>query len=137
VVDGAPAPDEAEAVTRLRSVCGALPETREEAAWVGTRWRIRTRTFAHVLTIERGWPPAYANAAAELGPCTVLMFRTDEPPLAFTQSDDRFFTTPWRPDELGCKLRGRIDWAEVGELVVGSYCLLAPRKLAAMVERGR
>ena len=29
------------------------PEAREEQAWVGTRWRIRTRTFAHVLVDHR------------------------------------------------------------------------------------
>ena len=43
---------------------------------MGTRWRIRKRTFAHVLTIEAGWPPAYARAAATDGPCTVLTFRS-------------------------------------------------------------
>ena len=39
-------------VTELRSVCLRLPEAYEEQAWVGTRWRIRKRTFAHVLVIE-------------------------------------------------------------------------------------
>ena len=34
---------------RVRSLCLALPDAHEEAAWVGTRWRIRTKTFAHVL----------------------------------------------------------------------------------------
>jgi hypothetical protein len=33
-------------VDALRTICLALPEAHEEAAWVGTRWRIRTRTFA-------------------------------------------------------------------------------------------
>ena len=36
------------------SLCLALPEAYEEEAWVGTRWRIRTKTFAHVLMIDRG-----------------------------------------------------------------------------------
>ena len=27
-------------ITRLRAICLALPETHEEQAWVGTRWRI-------------------------------------------------------------------------------------------------
>ncbi len=35
---------------RLRARCLALPEAYEEQAWVGTRWRVRGRTFAHVLT---------------------------------------------------------------------------------------
>ena len=44
-------------VDRLRSVCLALPEAYEESAWVGTRWRIRKNTFAHVLTIDAGGRP--------------------------------------------------------------------------------
>ena len=43
---------------RLGAICLALPDAYQEQAWVGTRWRVRTRTFAHVLTIEREWPPA-------------------------------------------------------------------------------
>ena len=50
-----------EIVARLRSMCLALPEAYEEQAWVGTRWRIRKRTFAHVLTIDAGWPPRTAG----------------------------------------------------------------------------
>src|SRR5439155_14059187 len=72
----------AEIVAELRSVCLALPETHEEPAWVGTRWRIRTQTFAHVLTIDAGWPPAYARAAETDGPATVLTFESSGPELA-------------------------------------------------------
>jgi len=46
-----------EIVERIGAVCLALPEVREEDAWVGTRWRVRTKTFAHVLTVDAGWPP--------------------------------------------------------------------------------
>jgi len=87
---------------RLRTVCLALPEAREEAAWVGTRWRIRTRTFAHVLVIDDGWPPAYARAAATDGPATVVMFRSAGPELAaLIGAGPPYFTTPWRADEIG------------------------------------
>ena len=48
-----------------------LPEAYEEQAWVGTRWRVGTRTFAHVLAVDSGWPPAYARAAGSDGPLTV------------------------------------------------------------------
>ena len=68
-------------VDRLGAVCGALPEVVEEAAWVGTRWRVRGKTFAHVLSIDEGWPPAYARAAATNGPAVVLMFRSIWVPL--------------------------------------------------------
>jgi len=59
-----PADASPEVVARLRQMCLGLPEAYEERAWVGLRWRIRTHTFAHVLTVEAGWPPAYAQAAA-------------------------------------------------------------------------
>lgn len=52
----------------LRSICLALPETHEEPAWVGLRWRVRTRTFAHVVRIEGGEPPAFARSAGTDGP---------------------------------------------------------------------
>jgi hypothetical protein len=110
----------------------ALPEAVEEEAWVGTRWRIRTRTFAHVLDVDSGWPPAYARAAATDGPATVLMFRSSGPELDVLRGGGPpFFAPPWRADEVGMVLGGDVDWVEVAELVTESYCLLAPQRLAA------
>ena len=59
-----------EIVAALRAMCLELPEVQEEEAWVGTRWVIRKKNFAHVLTIDSGWPPAYARAAGTDGPAT-------------------------------------------------------------------
>ena len=58
----------ADVLASLRGVCTKLPEAYEEEAWVGTRWRIRKQTVAHVLMIDAGWPPAYAKAAGSAGP---------------------------------------------------------------------
>ena len=41
-------------LTQLRTICMRLPEVHEEDAWVGTRWVVRKRTFAHVLVIADG-----------------------------------------------------------------------------------
>ena len=126
----------AEILARLRSLCLALPEAYEEQAWVGTRWRIRKRTFAHVLTIDAGWPPAYARAAATDGPCTVLTFRSTAPEIAaFRDLGHPFFLTRWGRDDVGIVLGAGTDWREVEELVAESYCILAPRRLAESVER--
>lgn len=128
----------AEIVAKLRSVCLDLPEAYEEPAWVGTRWRIRTRTFAHVLTIDAGWPPAYARAAATDatdGPMTVLMFRSSGPELdALRRGGYPFFPPVWRGDEVGMVFDAGVDWDEVAELVTESYRLQAPKKLAELVE---
>ena len=125
-----------EIVEHLRSVCLALPEAYEESAWVGTRWRVRTKTFAHVLTIDAGWPPGYARAAATDGPMTVLTFESSGPELAaLSEAGDPFFKPPWRPTVVGMMLATGVDWDEVAELLTESYCVLAPQKLVELVER--
>jgi hypothetical protein len=123
-------------VARLRSICLPLPEAYEETAWVGTRWRIRKRTFAHVLSVSDGWPPAYARAARTDGPVTVVMFRSSGAELGtLRHAGHPFFGPPWRSDEVGMAFGGDVDWSEVAELLTESYCLLAPRRLAAAVPR--
>ena len=120
----------------LRSACLALPEAYEEQAWVGTRWCIRKQTFAHVLRIEDGWPPAYARAAGTDGPVTVLTFQSSGEELeAFGKVGHPFFRPVWRPGIVGMMLEGEPDWDEMKELVVESYCLLAPKKLVDLVDR--
>jgi hypothetical protein len=125
-----------EIVEHLRSVCLALPEAYEEPAWVGTRWRIRKRTFAHVLAVEDGSPPAYARAAATTDPVTVLMFRSSGPELdALRNAGHPFFAPRWRGDEVGMVLDAGLDWNEVKELITESYCVQAPKRLVALVDR--
>ena len=121
-------------VAALRSVCLALPEAYEEAAWVGTRWRIRKRTFAHVLVIDSGWPPAYARAAGRDGPTSVMTFRSQAPELeALRSMGDPFFAPMWRSDEVGLVLEEASDWDDIAELVTESYRVLAPKHLSARV----
>ena len=127
---------QAEIVAELRSGCLALPEAYEESAWVGTRWRVRTHTFAHVLTVDRGWPPAYARAAETDGPVTVLTFEASGPELAaLSAAGHPFFKPRWRQTVVGLVLDADTDWSEVAELVTESYCALAPKKLVALVDR--
>jgi hypothetical protein len=121
-------------LARLRKACLALPEAHEEQAWVGTRWRIRKETFAHVLMIADGWPPVYARAAGTDGPVCVLTFQSLGPrvdPETFSRAP--YFRPLWRPDIVGRILDARADWADIAKLVTASYCLLAPKKLAASV----
>jgi YjbR len=125
-------------MAKLRSVCLGLPEAHEEQAWVGTRWRIRTRTFAHVLMIDSGWPPGYARAAGTDGPVTVITFRSSGPELdALRNAGLPFFAPRWRGDEVGMVIEAGADWDEVAELLTESYCVQAPKKLAERVDRPR
>jgi hypothetical protein len=126
----------ARALDRLRPICLGLPEVREERAWVGTRWCVRTKTFAHVATVEDGWPPAFARAAGTDGPCTVLIFRTTADELdVFRNAGPPFLFAGWGRNAVGLFLDADTDWHEVGELVTESYCVLAPAKLVAQVDR--
>ncbi|WBB68557.1 MmcQ/YjbR family DNA-binding protein [Micromonospora sp. WMMD812] len=120
---------------RLRPVCLGLPETYEEPAWVGTRWRVRQRTFAHVLTVDPDHQMAYARAAATDLPVCVLTFRSPGDEIAgLVAAGHPFFKPGWGADVLGMVLDDKTDWAEVGELLTESYLVLAPKKLAALVD---
>ena len=126
----------ADVVVQLRSVCLGLPEAYEEQAWVGTRWRVRQRTFAHVLFLDRGWPPAYARATGIDGPACVLTFESSGAELeALSATGHPFFKPPWRPTVVGLLLDGRVEWDEVTELLTESYCVLAPKALVGRVDR--
>lgn len=126
----------AEIVAKLRSICLALPEAYQERAWVGTRWRVRKRTFAHVLTVEPDWPRAYARAAGPEATSCVLTFRSPASELeALRHAGHPFFKPSWGADVLGMVIEDGVDWTEVGELLTESYCVLAPKKLAGLVDR--
>jgi hypothetical protein len=121
-------------LAKLRKACLALPETREEQAWVGTRWCIRKETFAHVLMIADGWPPVYARVAGTDGPACVLTFQSLGPrvdPETFSRAP--YFRPLWRPDIVGRILGSDVDWDDIARLLTVSYCLLAPKKLAEQV----
>jgi hypothetical protein len=125
-----------ETVARLRELCLALPEAYEEDAWTGTRWQIRKKNFAHVVMIDWGWPRAYASAAGTDGPVAVLTFRASGAELAaLANAGPPFFKPVWFPDIVGLRLGDDTDWTEVAELVVESYCVLAPKKLGEVVRR--
>jgi predicted DNA-binding protein (MmcQ/YjbR family) len=125
-----------EVVDRLRAVCLALPDAYEEQAWAGTRWRIRKRTFAHVLAIDSQWPAAYAAAMEATGPVTVLTFRSEGPELdSLTNSGHPFYRPGWAPNIVGMILDEDADWDEIGELLTESYRIMAPKKLAERVHQ--
>lgn len=130
-----PKPVPPEILNKLQLICLDLPEAYEEAAWVGTRWLVSKKTFAHVLVIDGGWPPAYAKAAGSPGPLCVLTFRTPRPAREVPRfARPPFFVPVWFPDIVGMVLDDATDWYEVGALLTRSYRALAPKKLADLVE---
>lgn len=117
-------------VHRLRLICSDLPEAIEQPAWIGTRWVVSKKNFAHVLMIEGGHPPAYAKAAGSDGPVCVLTFRGPRPAVdapRFRRAP--FFRPPWFHNIVGLSIDAATDWDEVQTLLMQSYCLLAPKRL--------
>lgn len=125
-----------EILDRLRPVCLGLPETYEEPAWVGVRWRIRSRTFAHVYLVDADHAAARARAAAADQPTCVLTFRSPGDEFAgLIAGGPPFFRPGWGTDVVGMVLDDGVDSDEVAELLTESYCVLAPKRLAALVDR--
>jgi len=112
-------------VAELRSVCLALPESVEKQVWAGTQWRVRNRMYAHVLTVD------FMD-----GPVTVMTFRSSGPELdALRCAGHPFFRPAWGANLVGMVLDVVVNWDEVAELVIESYCALAPRKLVEQIDR--
>lgn len=123
-----------EILDRLRPICLALPETYEEPAWIGIRWRVRGRTFAHVYTVDPDHPRVRAARRGE--PTCVLTFRSPADEIdALLTGGFPFYKPDWGTDVVGMVLSARVDWVEVGELLTESYLVLAPKRLAALVQQ--
>ncbi len=115
-------------ITKLRKICMALPRAYEEAAWVGTRWCISKKNFAHVIMIKDGQPPNYAQAANSLGPICILTFRSDiaDYDTSIFQSEP-YFKPVWFRNIAGIKLDRDTNWTKIKDHVEASYRLLAPK----------
>jgi len=122
-------------VARIAATALALPGAYEEDAWTGVRWRVRSRTFAHVLVAQEGYQSSYRTATGIAVPTTVLTFRSEgEERLALERAGDPFYQLPWSPTAMGMVLDTRTDWAEVAELVIESYRFCAPQKLVRLLD---
>jgi hypothetical protein len=126
---------DAEVVARLGRSALALPEAYEEDAWTGVRWRVRARTFAHVMVAQPGFESSFRDLTGVADPTTVLTFHaTGEELLALAHAGLPFYKPPWSPTIVGMVIDGDTDWAEVGDLVMESYRVRAPRKLVGLLD---
>lgn len=111
---------------RLDAICRSLPDAVAQQAWKGTRWTVRSKTFASVLGVQ--------HDGAD--PITVLCFRSEGDELeVFRHAGHPFFVLGWGRDAIGMVLDATTDWDEVREVVTDSYCVMAPKKLVARVDR--
>jgi hypothetical protein len=122
-------------VARLASTALALPEVHEEETWTGVRWRIRAKTFAHVMVAQEGFESSFRDITGLAAPTTVLTFRaTGDELLALVHAGLSFYKPPWSPTVVGMVIDDETDWAEVAELVTESYRTCAPRKLVRSLD---
>ena len=111
---------------RLREICLTLPEASEKEAWGDPTWRVRDRIFAMQKgNYEDGRPSLWLKASE--GGQSVLV----------EANPDAFFVPPYVGSKgwVGVYLDGRVDWPLVRDLVEESYRLIAPRRLAAGLDR--
>jgi hypothetical protein len=126
---------DAEVVARLGITALALPETYEEDAWTGVRWRIRAKTFAHVMVAQVGFESSFRDITGIAAPSTILTFRaTGEELLALVHAGLPFYQPPWSPTIVGMVIDDDTDWAEVIDLVTESYRVCAPQKLVRLLD---
>ena len=107
---------------RLRTIALALPEATEELTWeTSINFRVRNKIFLF---------PGHGNSA---------MVKADREELPALLDDPRFSPAPYlaRGGWVVLDLtEAPVDWTEVEELVLTSYCLIAPKRLGAQVQHG-
>lgn len=109
---------------RLRKICLALPEATEKQAWGDPTFRVRDKIFAME---KRGDGRVSLWCKAAPGFQQVMV-----------ESDPEvFFVPPYVGHKgwIGMRLDNNPDWGEVAAVVRGSYQLIAPKKLARLVDR--
>lgn len=113
-------------IDRVRRICLALPKAHEQVAWGEPTFRVRRKIFAMYASGDnhhgRGTSSLWCNAP--LGVQQMLM--NAEPAMYF--SPPYVGVKGW----IGVRLEV-VDDEELRELVVQSYCMIAPRRLQALL----
>lgn len=118
----------ADALDRLRSICGAFPEVTERPSHGAPTWFVRGKS-AFVTLWEHGhhdnqflhlWCAAPPGAQEEL----------------VAVEPGRFFRPPYVGGRgwLGVRLDTDVDWGEIAELCREAYRAIAPKRLVTLLD---
>ncbi|MBA3825660.1 MAG: MmcQ/YjbR family DNA-binding protein [Ktedonobacterales bacterium] len=110
----------------LTQLCNTLPETSQAAMGQHVRFLVREKSFAYFLNDHHGDGRVALCCKVAAGLNTLMA--KDDP--------TRFFLPAYlgKNGWVGLRLDGAdIDWDEVTALLSESYCLVAPKRLAALV----
>lgn len=111
---------------RIRRVCLALPEACEQEAWQAPTFRVRKKMFAmYAKSVNR------ADADRDALWCNAPEGMQE---ILVSNEPEKYFV----PAYVGVKgwigiLLDNVDDEELEALVTQSYCMVAPRKLQALV----
>ena len=113
---------------RLRKLCLALPEAHEVEAWGEPTFRVRNKIFAMYASPSnhhgRGRHATWVKAAPGEQAAMVGAF------------PEFFFVPPYvgKSGWIGMWLDGDLEWDDVAEFLEDSYLLVAPKKLAILLD---
>ena len=114
-------------LVRLIEIAQALPETTHMIHGAHAQFLVRKKTFAYFLNDHHGDGVISVTGKTLPGDNEALV----------KAQPKRFYLPAYIGSRGWVALRldvGKIDWDEVTELMRGSYALVAPKKLAAMLE---
>lgn len=115
-------------IDQLRKLCLALPEAHEVLAWGEPTFRIRNKIFA-----------MYANATNHHGAghhaVWVKAAPGDQEKL-IAIDPETYFSPPYVGPKgwVGIRLDNDPDWDNIDEFLRDSYRLIAPKRLAALLD---
>lgn len=106
-----------------REICLALPEATEKETWDHPTFRVRDKIFA-------------AMGAGD-GDTTLTMKAAPGEQEALLAAGHPFFRPSYTGNKgwIGIVIDGDTDWDEVAELVTDSFCTIAPKTVARLVDR--
>jgi hypothetical protein len=109
-------------IERLRRICLRLPETFEQIAWGEPTFRVRKRIFAMYAAAGN-----HHGAGREAAWCNAPMGVRE---MLVRSHPERFFVPPYVGVKgwIGIDL-ANVEDAELAELVLQSYCMVAPARL--------
>ena len=115
-------------LARLTKIALDLPEAKRKIYGSHASFLVRKKTFAYFLDNHHGDGIVAVTCKALLG---------ENAALAAAQPK-RYYLPAYIGPRGWVALRldaGKIDWDEVHEILLGSYLLTAPKRLAALVQR--
>jgi hypothetical protein len=112
----------------IREICVSLPETTELAEGWAQNYVVRKRSFCLYLAPD--------SPVSNTVPVLVLR-STDDDRDMYLAMGHPFFEIPRNDRRIGFALGDATNWVEVRELVTDSYCMIAPKKLIALLDLPR